>query len=141
MDLRPFALARAINQPDAICAWTAPDGCDAAIIRDWVPITHQTSYWGAGSILEAADLVNRVTEVVESTIVAHDMQTPEISVAEDSPIFVTGSPAAQNAGLAQRVSANLRRPAGVTEPPLELPDGFPVDDFIVNIGLSLWDGR
>ena len=59
MDLRPFALARALNQPHAICAWTAPDGCDAVVVRDWVPMTHQAAYWGAGAMGESADLVNR----------------------------------------------------------------------------------
>ena len=138
MDLRPFALARALNQPDAICAWTAPDGCDAVVVRDWVPMTHQAAYWGAGAMGESADLVNRVTEVVESTIVAHDMQNPEMLVAEETPVYVTGSPAGQHVGVAAQVAESLRRPQGEPEPPLSLPSGFPLDDFIVNIGLALW---
>ena len=110
LDLRPFALARAINQPDAICAWTAPDGCDAVVIRDWAPVTHQTAYWGAGSMGDTADLINRITEVLESTIAAHDMQNPEMLVPDDIPLYVTGSPAGEDPNIARRVAANLRRP-------------------------------
>ena len=138
MELRPFALARAVNQADAICAWAAADGCDAVVVRDWVPITHQAAYWGAGSMVEASDLVNRITEVVESTIATHDMQNPEMSVTDDIPMFVSGSPAAHEPSVAQRVAAGLRRPVAEIEPSLILPPGFPVDDMIVNIGLALW---
>ena len=68
------------------------------------------------------------------------MQNPEMSVAEDIPVVVTGSPAGERSGFAQRVAANLRRPVVAPDPPLALPPDFPVDDFIVNIGLSLWQG-
>ena len=117
MELRPFALARAINQPDAICAWTAADGCDAVVVRDWVPVTHNAAYWGTGPMVDANDLVNRITEVMESTVTAHDMNNPEISVPADVPLFVTGSPIGQEPDIAQRVAANLRRPLARPEPP------------------------
>ena len=140
MELRPFALARAINQPDAVCAWTAADGCDAVVVRDWVPVTHHAAYWGTGPMVDANDLVNRITEVIESTVVSHDMHNPEISVPVDLPLYVTGSPVGQEPDIAQRVAANLRRPLAQPEPPLILPPDFPVDDLIINIGLALWEG-
>ena len=138
MELRPFALARAVNQADAVLAWTAADGCDVVVVREWVPITYQTAYWGAGLMVEADSLVNRVTEVVESTLIAHDRQNPEMSANEDIPLFVSGSPAAGENNIGQRVATNLRRKAARPEPALTLPPEFPVDDLIVNIGLALW---
>ena len=137
MELRPLALARAVNQPDAICAWTAADGCDAVIIRDWAPVAHQAAHWGAGTTVESRDLVNRVTEVVESTIAAYEEQGSERALLDDIPVYVSGSPIGREHGIVDQVAANLRRPAGELQPPLELPRDFPVDDLIVNIGLAL----
>ncbi len=138
MELRPFALARAIHRPDAICAWASVDGCDAVVVQDWAPVTHHSSYWGAGSTVEPDDLVNRLTEVVESAIETHDMQEPEMSVPDDTPLYVTGSPVGREASIPGRVAANVRHPAARLEPPIQLPPGFPVSDLIVNIGLALW---
>ena len=137
VELRAPALARAINQPDAICAWVAADGCDVVVVRDWTPITHQCAYWGVGSTIESPDLVNRITEVVESAIVANDLYNPEMAVPADVPVYVTGSLADHRETVAQRVAANLRRSAAELEPPLALPPDFPVDDLVVNIGLAL----
>ena len=137
LELRSFALARAINQPDAVIAWTAPDGCDAIVVRGWTPVTYQTAYWGTAATVEAADLVNRLTEVVESTIAAHDMSNPEMSVADDIPIYITGSPVVGDDMIASRVAANTRHPLAMPEPPLHLPPGFPLNDLIINVGLAL----
>ena len=137
VELRAPALARAINQPDAICAWVAADGCDVVVVRDWMPITHQCAYWGVASTIESPDLVNRITEVVESAIVANELYNPEMEVPGDVPVYVTGSLAEHRESVAQGVAANLRRPAAELEPPLALPPDFPVDDLVVNIGLAL----
>jgi len=138
MELRPFALARAINQPDAICAWTTYDGCDALVIRDWIPVAHQAAYWGPGSELEATDLINRVTEVVESTVTSYTTQNPDTLITDDVPVYVSGSPAVNEPGIARRVASNMRRTAGELESPLTLPPDFPIHDMIVNTGLALW---
>ena len=139
LELRPFAVARATSQADAIFAWTAADGCDAVIVRDWVPMTYQAAYWGAGLAMEPTDLVNRIVEVLESTIDAHDIQNPEMAASPDIPLYVYGSPSGQDNDIARRVAQLLGRETGAPDIPLDLPDGFPLDDLIVNVGLSLWD--
>ncbi len=139
VELRPFAVARATNQPDAVFAWTAADGCDAVVVRDWVPLTYQSAYWGAGSEVQPPDLVNRITEVVESTIAAHDVEAPELSVSKDMPLFVYGSPTGRDETVGVRVAQNVGMATQEPDVPLNVPDGFPVRELIVNIGLSLWE--
>lgn len=139
LELRPFAVARATNQPDAVFAWTAADGCDAVVVRDWVPMTYQSAYWGAGSEVQPPDLVNRITEVVESTIAAHNVEAPDLSVSKDMPLFVYGSPTGRDESVGVRVAQNLGMATQEPEIPLNIPDGFPVRELIVNIGLSLWE--
>ena len=139
MELRAFSIARAINQPDAVCAWAASDGCDVVIVRDWVPITNQTAYWGTGSSIESTDLVNRLTQVIDSTITAHDTQNPEMTVSEDMPLYVTGTPIGKDPQVALQVAANLRYSLAELDPPMAMPPGLPLDDLVVNLGLALWD--
>lgn len=139
VELRPFALTRAVSLPEAICAWTAEDGCDAFVVQNWVPVAHQAAYWGASSSVDSTDLVNRVTEVVESTINVYNEQNPDLRVTDEIPVVVTGTPSSREPSVARRVASNLRRPQAELDPPLQLPDGFPIHDFVVNIGLALWD--
>lgn len=62
LELRPFPLARAVNQPDAVVAWAAPDGCDVVITKESIPVEHQTLFWGA-EMVEDTVVVDRLTEV------------------------------------------------------------------------------
>lgn len=137
LELRAFALARAVNRPDAIIAWTAIDGSDVVIVRDSMPVASQSVYWGADPV-DGAVLVNRITEVVGGTIAVYDEQTLDLPLPESTPLFVSGSLAAMDPTIGGQVGANLQRPVEPIIPPLNIPAGFPVDDLIVNIGLGLW---
>ena len=67
LEPRPFALARAVNQREAVTAWAAADGCEVVIIKDSVPVEYQSIFWGA-DLVEDTVLVDRLTEVVGRTI-------------------------------------------------------------------------
>jgi len=136
LDLCPFALVRAINQPDAVIAWVAPDGCDVIIAKDWVPVEHQSLFWGA-ELVEDTVLVDRLTDIVGRTITTYDQTSPEGLLSEDAPLYVCGSPIRREPEMAQRVAANLEREAGELISPLSHPPDFPVHDLVVNIGLVL----
>ena len=136
LDLRPFALARAVNYPEAVIAWIAPDGCDVIIVKNWVPVEHQSLFWGA-ELVEDTVLVDRLTEIVGRTIATYDQTAPEGPLNEEAPLFVCGSPIRREPEMANRVASNLRRDPGELVSPLNQPDDFPVQDLIVNIGLIL----
>jgi hypothetical protein len=136
LDLRPFALARAVNYPEAVIAWVAPDGCDVIIVRDWVPVEHQSLFWGA-ELVEDTVLVDRLTEIVGRTIATYDQNASEGPLNEEAPLFVCGSPIRREPEMANRVASNLNRDVGELVSPLTQPDDFPVQDLIVNIGLIL----
>jgi hypothetical protein len=76
--------------------------------------------------------------VVGQTIAVYDEQTLDLPLPESTPLFVTGSPAAMDPSIGAQVGSSLQRPVESIIPPLEMPPGFPMDDLIVNIGLSLW---
>lgn len=139
LELRPFALARAANLSDAVIVWTAADGCDVVVVRDFVPLSHQAAFWGAEPVVEGTVLVNRLTEVVEQAIVLHDEQNPEILLPDDAPLIVCGSPLNSNPRVGAELATNLRRTLGEIASPLDLPPDFPLNDLVVNVGLALWE--
>ena len=136
IDLRPFALARAINEPEAVIAWVAPDGCDVIITKDHVPVEQQSLYWGA-ELVEDTVLVDRLTEIVGRTMTTFDQTSPEGPLSEETPLYVCGSPIRRAPEMAKQVAANLQRDAGELVSPLTQPPDFPTQDLIVNIGLIL----
>ena len=138
LELRPFALARALNQPNAVVAWTAPDGCDVVIVKDSVPVEHQSLFWGA-ELVEDTVLVDRLTEVVGRTLAGYDRNSTEGPLSDDAQLFVCGSPVGREPTIAYQVANNLGRVTGALASPVAYPDDFPINDLIVNIGLSLWE--
>ena len=136
LEPRPFALARAVNNPEAIVAWTAPDGCEVVLVKNSVPVEHQCIFWGA-ELVEDTVLTDRLTEVVGRTISTFDTSSSEGPLSEDAPLYVCGSPIRRDPAIATRVSSNLGRIEGELELPLDAPEDFPIQDLIVNVGLIL----
>jgi hypothetical protein len=136
LDLRPFALARVVNQPDAVIAWAAPDGCDVVVVKDSVPLDHQSLFWGA-ELVEETVLVDRLTEVVGRTVSTFNETPPEGPLSDEAPLFVRGSPLRREPAIVHRVADNLGRPVGELDIPLAGPPDFPLQDLIVNAGLIL----
>ena len=138
LEPRPFALARAINNPEAVIAWAAPDGCEVVLVKGSVPVEHQCIFWGA-ELVEDTVLTDRLTEVVGRTISTFDTSSPEGPLSEDAPLYVCGSPIRREPSIARRVANSLGRIEGELELPLDAPEDFPLQDLIVNVGLILRD--
>ena len=136
LELRPFPLARAVNQPDAVVAWVAHDGCDVVITKESIPVEHQSMFWGA-ELVEDAVLVDRLTEVVGRTINTFNETSPEGPLSEEAPLVVCGSPIKRNPDISMRVADNLRRFRAELTSPLIYPEEFPVHDLVINMGLVL----
>ncbi len=136
MELRPFALARTVNDPNAIIAWVAPDGCEVVIVRNSIPVSHQAVYWGAEPV-EGSVLIYRLNEILERIMTGYDTESTQGSLPADTSVYVTGSPISLDPTIADKVTANLQRTEGILKPPLQLPADFPIHDFAVNIGMAL----
>ena len=145
MELRPFALARAVNQPEAIITWAAPDGCDVVIVKDSVPVEHQSLFWGA-DLVEDSVLVDRLTEVTSRTLANFNESSPEGPIPDDTPLYVCGSPISRQAilhddkrgtAITQQICQNLRLPQGEVDLPMDGGADFPINDLIINAGLAL----
>ena len=139
LELRPFALTRAIGRPTILGVFVYNDGCDVVVTRNWEPHTYQSVYWDAESVVETPYLVRRLVEVVENTIDLHNLQNPEISVTADVPMVVTGGEVERRAGLGTMLASSVGRDLAEAICPLNAPSDFPHHSFVVNVGLALWD--
>lgn len=136
LELRPFALARMVNVPDAIAAWLGTDGADVVLVRHSAPVAYLSVAWGA-EVTEGGVLVERLTQMVEQALARYEASSPEGWVADDVPLFVCGAPAGLEGEVGPGVASNLGRELGVLQPPLELPADFPVHELVINLGLAL----
>lgn len=136
VELRAFALARSVNQPQAIIAWVAPDGCEVVIVRNAAPVAQQSLFWGAEPV-EGSVLVYRLTEILERTIAAHDASNPDGPLPTDTPLVVCGSLVGLDESIARQLTESLQRPAGKLAPPLTYAPELAVHDYVVNMGLAL----
>ncbi len=139
LEMRPFALTRAIGHPTMLGVFVCDDGCDVVVTRNWEPHTYQSVYWEPGSVVETSYLVRRLVEVVENTIDLHNLQNPEISVTPNMPMVVTGGEVERRSGLGAMLASSLGRDLAEGISSLNTPSGFPYHSFVVNVGLALWD--
>ena len=139
LELRPFALTRAVGHPTLICVFVSSDGCEVVVVREWEPHTYQSVYWETGSVSDGSDLVRRLTEVVENTIDLHNLHNPEVSLTPDVPMAVTGGETEQHSNLGMLVASNVGRNLVEGKNPLNAPSNFPYQSMVVNVGLALWD--
>jgi len=138
LEPRPFALVRAVNVPEAVIAWTAPDGCDVVVVKDSIPVEHQSIFWGA-ELVEDTVMGDRLTEVVGRTVNTFNTSSPEGPLSDEAPLFVFGSPMRREPAIGLRVADNLGRAPGEVMLPLNAPEDFLIQDLIVNVGLILRD--
>ncbi len=136
LEPRAFALARVSNSTEAVVAWTAPDGCDVVVVKDAIPVEHQSIFWGA-ELVEDTVLGDRLTEVIGRTINTFNTSSPEGPLSEEAPLFVCGSPMRRDPEIGIRVANNLGRIPAELPILLDAPEDFPVQDLVVNIGLIL----
>lgn len=136
LELRPFALARMVNTPDAIVAWLGIGGADVALIRHAAPSAYLSVAWGA-EVTEGDVLVERLSQMVQQTLTRYQASSPEGWVPDDVPLSVLGAPAGLEGEVGPGVAANLNRELHALPPPLEMPEGFPMQELVINLGLAL----
>lgn len=136
LELRPFALARTVNVPDAIITWLGTGGADVVLVRDAAPVACLSAAW-AVEVTEGAVLVERLAQMVEQTLARYEASSPEGWVPDDVPLFVCGVPAGLEGEVGPGVAANLGHELQGLRPPLETPADFPVQELVINLGLAL----
>ncbi len=129
-ELKPLALARAVNQADAIVLNAECNSIDVVVVRDGVPQAIRSVYTQEMTSEELlASLMAEASSAVEQA-------RKEASLPPDTRLYLTGDLVGRE-GLAYLVESWLGQPPSTLTPPLQMPREFPVSRFAVNVGLAL----
>ena len=135
VDLKPLALARAVNQQNAIIANGESNSIELAIIVDDIPRMVRSVYLGA-EVMNRERVAIQLAEELSRSISYYNDSNRANPLDRDIPIYLTGE-AAEDPRLAIMVSDLAKRRVAPLEPALKLPPDFPLAQYMVNIGLVL----
>jgi type IV pilus assembly protein PilM len=142
MDLAPLALCRTLDEPRAIIINSRLDHLDIMIMEDRLPqLIHRLSL--AGEVTSASERLSAITEEVNRTVDFYNSSHKENPLDSMVPMFVCSDLAEVPEGW-QSLGGKLECPVSILPSPMESPDGFDANDFMVNIGLALkelWQER
>jgi type IV pilus assembly protein PilM len=135
MDLAPLALCRIPNEPRAIIVNARLEHLDVMVIADRLPqVIRRLSLPGeAASVEEKMPLI---AEEFTRTIAFYNSSHIEKPLDSTVPVFVCGDLAAVPESWPSVVGL-AGYPVSLLPSPVEIPEGFNPNEFMVNIGLAL----
>ena len=135
VNLKPLALARAVNREEALIIDLEPDNFDLVVVVDGIPVIMRTIISrGEGMTLE--DRVRQLANELSQTVAFYNGSHPEHTLGPTTPTFLTGL-LANDAAACELVKAAIDYPIEMLAPPFECPPDLPVAEYAVNIGLAL----
>ena len=134
IDLASLALARAVNQSQAIIARVEANSSDFIIIVNNIPMVMRSFL--REEEFEPSTAVSLLAEEVERTVSFYNNSRLGPPLPSDVPIYPCGS-FASAPDFAPAVEKATGRPLGQPELVLQFPEDFPVAQMMVNIGLAL----
>jgi type IV pilus assembly protein PilM len=135
LDLKPMALARAVNQKDALILNIEPDSYDIIMIIDGLTEVVRTAAWQQEE-LSTEDKAEFLITALETTAGFYDTSRPNFPFGKSNPLFITGQ-LSEDTELVNRIQESLAYTEGKFEIPFEYPEHFPVSQFTSNIGLAM----
>ena len=137
LEPKPFAITRVLNFKDAVCVYLSEDGCDVIIIRNWIPLTYQTAYWGQQFSIEKEEIFDKILDVLTNALNEHNSTHNEFSISNYIPLIFTGKIKDIHQSFINNIANNLDLSTAKLEIPFQLPNGSKVNDFLINIGLLM----
>ena len=135
LDLKPLALVRAVNQKDAVIATGESNSMELVIVVDDIPVLIRSVFLGEGVVTQDY-AVGRISDELGRTILTYNEINKDNPLDPEIPIYLSGA-AAGGVPFALNVAALTGRTVQPLEPPVLYPEGFPIADFMVNVGLIL----
>jgi len=135
MDLASLALCRTIDEPKAIIIAARVGYLDILVMVDRVPQVIR----GLSLPSEAESLsenLDTITEEVDRTVSFYNSSHEEQPLDSATPVSICGD-LLEASDAWQSLAGRLNRPVSLLTPPVQYPEGFPVNEFVVNIGLAL----
>lgn len=134
MDLKPLALVRAANHPDAALADLDGSSGNVILVRDFVPYIVRSVALPRSAAAEPADRADYMFSEIQRTLDFYRSTLAAAHSAWDPAVCLTGD-LGQDADIRARVSGQW--PLLTPSPPLALPDNLPLLPYLVNVGLAM----
>ncbi len=135
MDLAPLALCRIPNEPRAIIVNARLEHLDVMVIADRLPqVIRRLSLPGEAESLE--ERLPLIAEEFNRTVTFYNSSHLEKPLDSTVPVFVCGD-LAEVPETWPSVVSQVGYSVSLLPSPIELPEGFNPNEFMVNIGLAL----
>jgi type IV pilus assembly protein PilM len=135
LDLAPLALCRIPNEPRAIIVNARLDHLDVMVIADRLPqVIRRLSLPGEAESLE--ERLPLIAEEFNRTVAFYNSSHMEKPLDATVPVFVCGD-LAEVPDTWQSVVGGAGYSVSPLPSPVESPEGFSPNEFMVNIGLAL----
>jgi type IV pilus assembly protein PilM len=134
MDLAPLAICRTLDEARAIIVNTRLDNLDIIVMVDRLPQLIRTLSL-AGEAATLTEKIPTITEEIDRTVAFYNSSHKEQPLDATVPMFVCGD-LAQAPENWQSLSVKLKCPVSILPSPVESPDSFNINEFMVNIGLA-----
>ena len=135
IDVKPLALARAVNRENAIICDVESDRAELAIVVDSVLKLARILYF-RGHELTIDDKASYLASEITRTLAHYEGRHPNEPIGPDVPLFLVGKLANQP-NVKALISEELDNPLEEIELELQYPDDFPVLEFVACAGLAL----
>jgi len=134
VELRPFALVRAVNCENGIIVHAEVDAIEMIVVANSFPATFRSIAVQNGQDTETA--FQQVLVELPRTIDHYNRTHSEDPLSDDAAVYLSGGLALDPALVMGVVEVTGREVANV-EPPVECPPDFPLAQYMVHVGLML----
>jgi len=135
IDLAPLALCRTLDEPRGIIVNARLDHLNIMVMEDRLPqLIRRLSLPGEAESL--SEKLSTIIEELNRTVAFYNSSHPEKQIDSTMPVFVCGD-LAEAPESWQPLVSKLNYSVSPLSSPLESPEGFSPNEFMVNIGLAL----
>ncbi|MDO8472941.1 MAG: hypothetical protein Q7T05_03900 [Dehalococcoidia bacterium] len=134
LDIRPIALARAVNQSAAVVACLESNSIVVVILVDSVPLVMQTHWLGETPLIPSA-VSSQFPGILSQALSFYTDTHRDVPLGTDMPLFLVGS--AVEPALAGKVETEFGLTVRQAAPIFSAAADFPWQQFWVNLGLLM----
>jgi hypothetical protein len=134
MNLKPLALAKMVDQNEALIIDIESESCEIILIADGIPVLMRSIPMHLE--YSPSDRVQFILQEFERTLGYFESNYPDITLNKDTPLFLTGKLAGEG-DLAQMIAAGVGFNVKTLVSSMVYPGDFPMAQYAGNIGLAL----
>ncbi len=135
IDVKPLALARAVNRENAIICDIESDRVELAIVVDGVLKLARVLHF-SGHELSIDDKTSYVASELNKTLAHYESRHSDGPIGPDVPLFLVGTLASQP-DVRALIAQDIDNPLQELELELQHPEDFPAQQFAACAGLAL----